>query len=50
MRPNWAHTALLVLIAATVIGSFQAVGTLLVFGLLVGPPATAALVARTVPA
>ena len=49
MRPRRAHAALLVLIAAAVIGSFQAVGTLLVFGLLVGPPATAALVARTVP-
>ncbi len=49
MRPNRAHAALLVLIAAAVIGSYQAVGTLLVFGLLVGPPATAALIARTIP-
>lgn len=49
MRPGRAHAVLLVLIAAAVIGSFQAVGTLLVFGLLVGPPATAALVVRTVP-
>lgn len=49
MRPKLAHAALLVLIATAVIGSFQAVGTLLVFGLLVGPPATASLVARTVP-
>jgi manganese/iron transport system permease protein len=49
MRPKLAHAALLVLIAMAVIGSFQAVGTLLVFGLLVGPPATASLVARTVP-
>lgn len=49
MRPKVAHAALLVLIATAVIGSFQAVGTLLVFGLLVGPPATASLVARTVP-
>ena len=32
-----------------VIGSFQSVGTLLVFGLLVGPPATAALLSRTIP-
>lgn len=48
MRPKAAHAALLVLIAAAVIGSFQSVGTLLVFGLLVGPPATAALLARTV--
>lgn len=49
MRPKSAHAALLVLIAMAVIGSFQAVGTLLVFALLVGPPATASLVARTVP-
>jgi len=49
MRPGRAHAALLVLIAASVIGSFQSVGTLLVFGLLVGPPATASLLARTVP-
>lgn len=49
MRPQTAHAALLVLIAAAVIGSYQSVGTLLVFGLLVGPPATAALIARTVP-
>lgn len=49
MAPGRAHAVLLVLIAAAVIGSFQSVGTLLVFGLLVGPPATAALVVRTVP-
>ena len=49
MHPRRAHAALLVLVAAAVIGSYRSVGTLLVFGLLVGPPATAALVARTVP-
>jgi len=49
MRPRLAHALLLVMIASAVIGSFQAVGTLLVFGLLVGPPATAALISRTVP-
>ena len=49
MRPRMAHAALLVLIATAVIGSFQAVGTLLVFALLVGPPASASLVSRTVP-
>ncbi len=49
LAPNRAHAALLVLIAAAVIGSFQSVGTLLVFGLLVGPPAAAALFSRTVP-
>jgi len=48
MRPKTAHAALLVLIALTVIGSYQSVGTLLVFGLLVGPPATASLLSRTV--
>lgn len=49
MRPTLAHAILLALIATAVIGSFQAVGTLLVFGLLVGPPATAVLLVRTVP-
>ena len=49
MRPSRTHAALLALIAAAVIGSYQAVGTLLVFGLLVAPPATAALIARTIP-
>ncbi|MGA1662408.1 MAG: metal ABC transporter permease, partial [Candidatus Nanopelagicales bacterium] len=39
MRPKTTHAALLILIAAAVIGSYQSVGTLLVFGLLVGPPA-----------
>jgi manganese/iron transport system permease protein len=49
MRPALTHGVLLVLIAAAVIGSYQSGGTLLVFGLLVGPPATAALLSRTVP-
>ena len=49
-QPSIGNTWVLTPIAAAVIGSFQAVGTLLVFGLLIGPPATAALVARTVPA
>ena len=48
MRPGLAHAALLVLIALAVIGSYQSVGTLLVFGLLVGPPAAASLLARTI--
>lgn len=50
LHPGRAHAALLVLIATAVIGSYQAVGTLLVFGLLVGPAATAALLSRTIPA
>lgn len=49
LRPKRTHAALLVLIAAAVIGSYQTVGTLLVFGLLIGPPATASLISRTVP-
>ena len=43
LRPRRTHAVLLVLIAAAVIGSYQSVGTLLVFGLLVGPPAAASL-------
>ena len=50
LRPRLAHIALLVLITLTIVGSFQTVGTLLVFGLLVGPAATAALLVRRVPA
>lgn len=38
------------LVALTVVVSFQTVGTLLVFGMLLAPPATAALVARRVSA
>jgi manganese/iron transport system permease protein len=50
LRPRIAHGAMLGLITLTIVGSFQTVGTLLVFGLLVGPPATAALLVRRVPA
>jgi ABC-type Mn2+/Zn2+ transport system permease subunit len=50
LRPRLAHALLLGLIAVVIIGSFQTVGTMLVFGLLVGPPATAALLVRRVPA
>jgi manganese/iron transport system permease protein len=49
MRPDLAHAALLALLALSIVASFQAIGTLLVVGLLVGPPATASLVARRVP-
>jgi len=49
LRPRMAHAALLGLITIAIVGSFQTVGTLLVFGLLVGPPATAALIVRRVP-
>lgn len=49
MRPGLAQAVLLVLLAVSIVASFQAIGTLLVFGLIVGPPATASLVARRVP-
>jgi ABC-type Mn2+/Zn2+ transport system permease subunit len=50
MYPSLAHAALLSLLALSIVASFQAIGTLLVFGLLVGPPATATLLVRRVPA
>jgi ABC-type Mn2+/Zn2+ transport system permease subunit len=49
LRPGLAHLALLTLITISIVGSFQTVGTLLVFGLLVGPPATAAMIVKRVP-
>jgi ABC-type Mn2+/Zn2+ transport system permease subunit len=49
MRPRTAHLAMMVLLALSIVASFQAVGTLLVFGLLVGPPATASLVTNRIP-
>jgi manganese/iron transport system permease protein len=49
MRPAFAHAALMVLLAIAIVASFQAIGTLLVFGLLIGPPATAGLLVRRVP-
>ena len=48
LHPGVTHLALLALVALAIVSSFQAVGTLLVFGLLVGPPATAALLVRRV--
>ncbi|HZJ48779.1 MAG TPA: zinc ABC transporter permease AztB [Acidimicrobiia bacterium] len=50
LHPRATHMILLGLIVLSIVGSFQTVGTLLVFGLLVGPPATAALLVRRVPA
>ncbi len=49
LRPGASHLALLALVTLSIVGSFQTVGTLLVFGLLVGPPATAALLVKRVP-
>lgn len=48
LRPGVTHLTLLTLIAVAIVSSFQAVGTLLVFGLIVGPPATALLLVRRV--
>ena len=49
MRPGLTHAVLLALLATAIVASFQAIGTLLVFGLLIGPPATAGLLVRRVP-
>jgi ABC-type Mn2+/Zn2+ transport system permease subunit len=49
LRPGATHLALLALVTLSIVGSFQTVGTLLVFGLLVGPPASAALLVKRVP-
>lgn len=48
MNPRLANGLLLAMIAMSVIGSYRTVGTLLVFGLMVGPAATASLFARSV--
>ena len=49
LRPRLARSALLGLVALAVVTSFRAVGALLVFGLLIAPPATAVLLSRRVP-
>ncbi|MDP3983557.1 MAG: zinc ABC transporter permease AztB [Acidimicrobiia bacterium] len=49
LHPRFAHIAMLMLVTMAVVTSFRTVGTLLVFGLLVAPPAAATLVARRVP-
>ena len=49
LHPGATHLAMMVLLAISIVASFQAVGTLLVFGLIVGPPATASLLTRRVP-
>lgn len=49
MRPRIARAVLLGLIGMTIVSSFRTVGSLLIFGLLVAPPATATLIASRVP-
>ncbi len=50
LHPRFANFAMLTLVTMAVVASFRTVGTLLVFGLLIAPPATAALLSRRVPA
>jgi ABC-type Mn2+/Zn2+ transport system permease subunit len=49
LRPGLAHAAMLALLAMAVVVSFKIVGTLLVFGFLVAPAATAVLLVRRIP-
>lgn len=48
-RPQLTHLALLVLLALSIVASFETVGSLLVFAFLIAPPATASLVVTRVP-
>ncbi|WP_024804916.1 zinc ABC transporter permease AztB [Nocardia sp. BMG51109] len=41
LRPRWAQAALLGLLTLAIVASFHVAGTLLVFGLLIAPPAAA---------
>jgi manganese/iron transport system permease protein len=49
LRPGLAQAVLLGLVTLAIVASFHVVGTLLVFGLLIAPPATAVLWARRIP-
>ncbi|WP_304118448.1 zinc ABC transporter permease AztB [Mycolicibacterium bacteremicum] len=49
LRPQLAISALTVLMAVAMVASFHVVGTLLVLGLLVAPPAAALMWARSIP-
>ncbi|GAA2058947.1 zinc ABC transporter permease AztB [Streptomyces carpaticus] len=49
LRPKVAHGVLVALVTLAIVASFHVVGTLLVFGLLIAPPAAAALWVRRVP-
>ena len=49
MHPRFTQAVLLALLSLSIVASFEAIGTLLVFGLLVAPPATASLLVRRVP-
>ncbi|MDF2828420.1 MAG: hypothetical protein K0R01_1703, partial [Mycobacterium sp.] len=49
LRPQVAAVALTVLMAVAMVATFHVVGTLLVLGLLIAPPATALTWARSIP-
>jgi ABC-type Mn2+/Zn2+ transport system permease subunit len=48
LHPALAHAVLLALVTLAIVASFRVVGTLLVFGLLIAPPAAAVLWARRI--
>jgi ABC-type Mn2+/Zn2+ transport system permease subunit len=48
LRPRLTHFVLLCLVTLAVAASFQVVGTLLVFGLLIAPPAAALVWANSI--
>ena len=50
LRPRLAHAVLCGLLTLAITASFQVVGTLLVFGLLIAPPAAMTLWAQRIPA
>ena len=48
LRPSLAELGLMILLCLSIVASFQVVGSLLVFALLIAPPATAALLHRKI--
>ncbi len=49
LRPGLANFVMLALLTGAIVASYKSVGNLLVFGLLVAPPASASLLVRRVP-
>lgn len=49
LRPGLANFVMLALLTGVIVTAFRTVGTLLVFALIVAPPATASLIVRRVP-
>ncbi|MBV1894173.1 MAG: metal ABC transporter permease [Ilumatobacteraceae bacterium] len=49
LRPGLTQGALLMLLAVSIVASFESVGNLLVFAFLIAPPAAASLVVKRVP-